>query len=140
MISIADQLALLIRDREQREADPNAAWREYLEGHYGPERAAAQALDAEVRKQAFQSERRKIINGLPEGITPIWKHQYSLEVVGFRAALVAPCYGNRRVGKFATVEEAAEAINSLRAKLDAKSERPTELHGERRRWNQRHDL
>ena len=124
-IPIADQLALLIRDREHREAKPNAAWNEYLEGHYGPERQAAALLEREARIQGFKSERDRIINALhlPDGVTPIWKHHLSVEIVGFRATLVAPSYGNRRVGEFPTVEEAAEAINALRAKLDAESER-----------------
>lgn len=123
-IPIADQLAALIRDREQIEAKPNATWREYLEGHYGPERQAAALLEKEARTQEFKAERDRIANGLslPAGITPIWKHHLSVEIIAFRATLFAPSYGNRRVGKFPTVEEAAEAINTLRAKLDAESE------------------
>lgn len=123
-ISIADQLAALIRDREHREAKPNAAWSEYLEGHYGPERQAAALLEREARIQGFKAERDRIANGLslPAGITPIWKHHLSVEIIAFRATLFAPSYGNRRVGEFPTVEEAAEAINTLRAKLDAESE------------------
>lgn len=123
-IPIADQLAALIRDREQIEARPNAAWNEYLEGHYGPERQAAALLEREARIQGFKAERDRISNALnlPVGVTPIWRHHASTEIVGFRATLFAPSYGNRRVGKFPTVEEAAEAINALRAKLDAESE------------------
>lgn len=128
-ISIVDQLAALINCREQMEAAPNAAWNAYLEGHYGPERAAAQALDAEVRKQAFQSERRQIINALslPVGVTPIWKHQYSLEISGFKANFIAPRHGNRRLGEFRTVEEAAEAISAMRARLEVELERRVKL-------------
>lgn len=123
-ISIADQLAALIRDRMQIEAKPNATWREYLEGHYGPERQAAALLEREARKLGFKAERDRIINSLhlPDGVTPIWKHHASTEIIAFRATLFAPSYGNRRVGEFPTVEEAAEAINTLRAKLDAESE------------------
>ena len=123
-IPIADQLAALIRDRMQIEARPNAAWSEYIEGHYGPERQAAALLEREARIQGFKAERDRISNALnlPVGVTPIWKHHLSVEIVGFRATLFAPSYGNRRVGEFPTVEEAAEAINALRAKLDAESE------------------
>lgn len=123
-IPIADQLAALIRDREHREAKPNAAWNEYLEGHYGPERQAAALLEKETRIQEFKAERDRVVNGLnlPAGVAPVWRHHLSVEIVAFRATLVAPSYGNRRVGEFPTVEEAAEAINALRAKLDAESE------------------
>jgi hypothetical protein len=128
-ISIIDQVAALIKCREKMEAAPNAAWNAYIEGHYGPERAAAQALDAEERKQAFQFERRQIINALnlPAGVTPIWKHYTSVEIVGFKATLVAPTHGNRRVGEFKTAEEAAEAINAIRERLDVDVERRIKL-------------
>lgn len=123
-IPIIDQLTALIRDRKRIETEPNAAWNRYLEGHHGRERQAAALLERETRKQGFKAERDRISNALnlPDGVTPIWKHHLSVEIVGFRATLVAPCYGNRRVGEFPTVEEAAEAINALRAKLDAESE------------------
>lgn len=124
MIPIADQLAALIRDREQREADPNAAWREYLEGHYGPERVAAAALAVEARKQELKAERDRITNGLnlALGITPVWKKGYSVEIEHYKATLIAPSHGNRRVGEFKTAEEATNAINNMRARLDAERE------------------
>lgn len=128
-ISIADQLDALIHCRKKMEAAPDAAWNAYLEGHYGPERAATKALDAEVRKQKFQSARRQIINALnlPVGVTPIWKHHASVEIVGFKATLLAPAHGNRRLGQFPSVAEAVDAINNLRAELDAAQQRRIKL-------------
>lgn len=125
MIPIADQLAALIRDRQQIEAKPNAAWNAYLEGHYGPERQAAALLEKETRTQEFKAERDRVINALnlPDGVTPIWKNYLSVEIIAFRATLIAPSYGNRGLGEFPTAQEAAEALNNLRAKLDAESER-----------------
>ena len=125
MIPIADQLAALIRDREQREADPNAAWNAYLEGHYGPERMAAAALAVEARKQELKAERDRITNGLnlALGITPVWKSHRDAEIVGFKAFLIDPGNGSRRVGIFPNLEEATDAINAMRARLNAERER-----------------
>ncbi|MER2514178.1 MAG: hypothetical protein ABTQ25_17470 [Nitrosomonas ureae] len=111
------------------EADPNAVWREYVEGHHGPERMAAAALAAEARKQGFRAERDRIANALnlPDGATPIWKHSHSVEIAGFRATLIAPAHGNRKLGTFITAEEASEAINSARVQLDVELERRIKL-------------
>lgn len=122
-ISIADQLDALIQCREQMEATPTTAWNQYLEGHYGPERKAAVLAEKEARIQELKAERDRIINALnlPAGVIPIWGRA-SVEVVAFRATLVAPRYGNQRLGEFPSAEEAAEAINTLRANLDAEAE------------------
>lgn len=125
MIPIADQLAALVRDRERIEANPNAAWNAYLEGHYGPERMAAAALAAEVRRQELKTERDRIISALnlPLGINPVWKSHRDAEIVSFKAFLIDPGNGSRRVGIFPNLEEATDAINAMRARLNAERER-----------------
>jgi len=124
-IPIIDQLTALIRDRKQIETEPNAAWNRYLEGHHGRERAAAAALAAEARKQELKAERERITNALnlPLGISPVWKGYHSAEIVSFKAFLINPGGGSRRVGTFPTVEKAVEAINVMRSRLNAERER-----------------
>lgn len=133
-ISIIDQVVALIHCREQMDAAPNAAWNAYLEGHHGRERAAAAALAAEARKQELKAERERITNALnlPLGISPVWKGYYSAEIVSFKAFVINPGGGSRRVGTFPTVEKAVEAINVMRSRLNAERER--------RYRNQRHEL